>query len=49
MARPASNNDVSYDLDESTKIGYKGARLKIINATNQYIEFKVISNFNKAD
>jgi hypothetical protein len=49
MARPAFNNDVSYDLDESTKIGYKGARLEIINATNQYIEFKVISNFNKAN
>ena len=49
MARPAFNNDVSYDLDESTDIGYKGARLEILKATNQYIEYKVISNFNKAD
>jgi hypothetical protein len=49
MARPAFNNDVSYDLDESADIGYKGARLEILNATNQYIEYKVISNFNKAD
>jgi hypothetical protein len=36
-------------LDESADIGYKGARLEILNATNQYIEYKVISNFNKAD
>lgn len=49
LARPAFNNDVSYDLDESSVIGYKGARLEIISATNEYIEYKVISNFNKVD
>lgn len=48
VARPAFNNDVEYDLSESTTIGYKGAHLEIIEATNQYIKYKVITNFNKA-
>jgi hypothetical protein len=47
-ARPAFNNDVDYDLAESTIIGYKGARLEVIEATNDHIRFKLISNFNTA-
>ena len=49
MARPAFNNDVEYDLSESSEIGYKGALLKVINANNQSIEYEVIRNFNKVD
>jgi len=45
-ARPAFNNNVEYDLKESKVIGYKGAQLKIIEATNQYIKYIVIRNFN---
>ncbi|MEN0582266.1 hypothetical protein AAIG39_25180 [Phytobacter palmae] len=45
MARPAFNNDVEYDLSESKVIGYKGARIEIIEATNQSIKYKVLSNF----
>ncbi|MGL5216400.1 MAG: hypothetical protein ACRC8R_14920 [Aeromonas hydrophila] len=48
IARPAFNNDVEYDLSESHMIGYKGAKLEIIEATNEHIKFKVISNFNVA-
>lgn len=48
VARPAFNNDVEYDLKESPVIGYKGARIEIIEATNQYLKYKVIANFNKA-
>lgn len=48
FARPAFNNDVEYDLSESTIIGYKGARIDIIDATNEYIKYKVIQNFNRA-
>ena len=47
-ARPAFNNDVDYDLSQSKVIGYKGARIEIIEATNEYVKYKVISNFNKA-
>ncbi|MCO7223766.1 hypothetical protein [Pleionea sp. CnH1-48] len=47
-ARPAFNNNVEYDIGESSMIGYKGARLKIVEATNEYIKYQVISNFNEA-
>ncbi|QXX82961.1 lipoprotein [Providencia sp. R33] len=46
MARPAFNNDVEYDLSESKVIGYKGAKVEVMDATNQSIKYKVISNFN---
>ncbi len=48
-ARPAFNNDVEYDLAESNMIGYKGAQLKIIEATNQHIKYEVIRNFKPAE
>ena len=48
MARPAFNNNVEYDLSESMLIGYKGARLEVMEANNQHIKYKVIQNFNNA-
>lgn len=48
QARPAFNNDVEYDLDSSRIIGYKGARVEILEATNEMIKYKVIRNFNLA-
>ncbi|KFA59528.1 hypothetical protein A9G34_04380 [Gilliamella sp. Choc4-2] len=45
-ARPAFSNNVEYDLSNSRNIRYKGVELKVIRATNQYIEYKVLSNFN---
>ena len=47
FARPAFSNNVEYDLSESKVIRYKGAELEIIKATNQFIEYKVFSNFNQ--
>ena len=49
MARPAYSNDAEYDLGESSFVGYKGARLEIIEATNEYVKYRVLQNFNKAD
>jgi hypothetical protein len=49
QARPAFNNDVDYDLNESKVIGYKGARIEVIEATNEFIRYRVISNFNRAE
>lgn len=46
VARPAFNNDVEYDLKESTTIGYKGALIEVLEATNQLIRYRVIKNFN---
>jgi len=48
LARPAFNNNVEYDYSESKIIGYKGAQLEVIEATNQYIKYKVFRNFNDA-
>lgn len=48
LARPAFSNNVEYDLSESSTIGYKGAQLEILEATNQYIKYRVIRNFNYA-
>ena len=45
-ARPAFNNDVDYDLGESKIVGYKGARIEVIDATNESIRYKLLSNFN---
>ena len=44
-ARPAFNNDVTYDLNESHVLGYKGARLEVIKATNTEITYKVLAGF----
>jgi hypothetical protein len=48
MARPAFNNDVEYDMDVSPIIGYRGAELEVLKATNRSITYRVISNFNSA-
>lgn len=46
VSRPAFNNDVELDLEASKIIGYKGARLEILEATNELVTYKVLSNFN---
>jgi hypothetical protein len=46
FARPAFNNNVEYDLSESMRIGYKGAELEVLEATNQHIKFRMLRNFN---
>jgi hypothetical protein len=48
QARPAFNNDVEYDLKASSVIGYKGAEIEILEATNRSIKYRVIRNFNDA-
>ncbi len=45
IARPAFNNDVEYDLNESKEIGYKGATVEILSADNQKITYRVIKSF----
>lgn len=45
IARPAFTNEVTYDLKDSKIVGYKGARMEVINATNTEITYKVISGF----
>lgn len=45
-ARPAFTTDFTMDLSEGDEIGYKGAVIKVAEATNRYINYVVISNFN---
>jgi hypothetical protein len=49
MARPAFSNNVEYDLSGSMLIGYKGAKIEVIEANNQFIKYKVIESFATAD
>lgn len=49
FARSAFSNSVEYDLSESNRIGYKGALIEVMDATNQNIKYRVISNFNSAE
>ena len=49
LARPAFNNDVEYDLNQSKQIGYKGALLEVLDANNQSITYKILKNFNKTE
>lgn len=48
VARPAFSNDVEYDLSESRTIGYKGAQIEVLEATNELLRYKVLRNFNAA-
>lgn len=47
MARAAFSTDVEYDLSESNIIGYSGARLEVISATNTEITYKVLKHFSE--
>lgn len=48
MARGAFTNTAEYDLSESKIIGYQGAQIEVIEATNQLIRYRLVSNFSKA-
>lgn len=45
MARPAFQQDLTYTLEPSgpTEVGFRGARLRIHSASNQGIDYEVIS------
>ena len=42
MARPAFTQDIKYDLGEGSEIGYRGARFKVISATNTGITYTLL-------
>lgn len=44
-ARPAFDNRVEYNLDDSKIIGYKGARIEVLDANNQQITYRLLKNF----
>ncbi|OYX72942.1 MAG: hypothetical protein B7Y81_04280 [Caulobacter sp. 32-67-35] len=42
MARPAFSQELTYDLGEGDEIGFRGARLKVLKATNTSIHYQVV-------
>jgi hypothetical protein len=47
MIRAPFSQEIQYDLAESKNIGFKGARIEIIEATNNYITYIVRNSFSK--
>jgi len=45
MARPAFDQDVQYDLKEGKVVGFKGARIEVIEATNVNLRYRVLAHF----
>lgn len=41
LARPAFSADLKYDLSDSEVLGYRGARIEVIDAGNQEIQYRV--------
>lgn len=47
MARPAFTQNLNYDLSEGDIISFKGCKIKVLNAKNIGIEYKILSSFNE--
>jgi hypothetical protein len=47
MIRPAFSQDATYDLLESKVIGFKGARIEVIEASNTKLKYRVLASFPK--
>lgn len=45
MIRAAFTQEVQYDLSESDTIGFKGARIRVVEATNSMIRYVVTKSF----
>lgn len=49
LARSAFTQEVQYDLDEGSEIGFKDARIEIVAATNTELQYRVIQSFPDQD
>ena len=47
MARSAFSQQAQYDLNVSNIIAFKSAKLKIIEATNEFVVYEVLSHFDE--
>lgn len=45
LARDSFSQEVVYDLNDGSIIGFKGAKFKVVDATNTTIKYKVVSHF----
>jgi hypothetical protein len=46
LARSSFNQEVQYDLNESSVVGFKGLKIEVLSATNTIIKYKVLSYFS---
>lgn len=44
-ARPAFSQEITYDLNDGSEIGFKGVRIEVLEATNTKITYKVLASF----
>ncbi|HLO78749.1 MAG TPA: hypothetical protein VK196_20015 [Magnetospirillum sp.] len=47
LARPAFTQDLTFDLADGNVIGFKGARIEIVEAKNTSISYRLIEKFQK--
>lgn len=47
-SRDAFTQDVQYDLEQGRVIGFKGARLEVIEASNRSITYKLLNHFDRS-
>lgn len=45
MARPAFTQELSYDISDDRIIGFKGARIEVMDANNTSIKYKILNGF----
>ena len=45
MARPAFTQDLTYDIRDDRVVGFRGARLEVLDANNTSIRYRVLSSF----
>lgn len=45
MIRDAFSQEIKYDLNQSKIVSFKGAQLEVIEATNNFIKYKVLKQF----
>lgn len=45
MARPAFTQDLTYDIRDDRVVGFRGARIEVIEANNTSIRYRVLSGF----
>lgn len=46
LARPAFTQDLTYDLSKSDIIGFRGARIRVLEADNISVKYKILSYFD---
>lgn len=45
LARPPFSQDIQYDLKDGMTVGFKGARIQIVDASNTKLTYRVLSSF----